>query len=69
MRASDIDVVYLTGYGFPQFRGGPMKYADEIGLQHVVKELNILYQDSGDPFWQPAKLLEDYAIAGKSLNA
>jgi 3-hydroxyacyl-CoA dehydrogenase len=69
LRASDIDVVYLTGYGFPQFRGGPMKYADEIGLHHVVKELNALYQDSGDPFWKPAKLLEDYAIAGKSLNA
>ena len=68
LRASDIDVVYLTGYGFPRFRGGPMKYADEIGLQYVLQELNTLYQESGDPFWKPAKLLEQYAMAGKSLN-
>lgn len=69
LRASDIDVVYLTGYGFPKFRGGPMKYADEIGLHHVIKELNTLYQTSGDPFWKPSKLLEDYAVAGKNLNS
>ena len=68
LRASDIDVVYLTGYGFPRFRGGPMKYADEMGLQHVIQELNTLHQESGDPFWQPAKLLVDYAMAGKSLH-
>ena len=69
LRASDIDVVYLTGYGFPKFRGGPMKYADEIGLNLVIKELNTLHQTSGDPFWKPAKLLEDYARAGRNLNS
>jgi len=68
LRASDIDVVYLTGYGFPRFRGGPMKYADELGLGNVIDELNTLYQESGDPFWKPAKILEEYAAAGKSLN-
>ena len=68
LRASDIDVVYLTGYGFPRFRGGPMKYADELGLGNVIHELNALYQESGDPFWRPAKILEQYAAAGKSLN-
>ena len=68
LRASDIDVVYLTGYGFPRFRGGPMKYADELGLGNVIDELNTLYQESGDPFWRPAKILEEYAAAGKSLN-
>lgn len=68
LRASDIDVVYLTGYGFPRFRGGPMKYADELGLGNVIDELNTLYQESGDPFWRPAKILEEYAAAGKNLN-
>jgi 3-hydroxyacyl-CoA dehydrogenase len=68
LRASDIDLVYLTGYGFPQFRGGPMKYADELGLHYVINELNTFYESSGDPFWKPAKLLEDYAQAGKNLN-
>ncbi len=68
LRASDIDVVYLTGYGFPRFRGGPMKYADELGLYQVIQELNALYQETGDSFWKPAKILEEYAAAGKTLN-
>lgn len=68
LRASDIDLVYLTGYGFPQFRGGPMKYADELGLHYVINELNTFYESSEDLFWKPAKLLEDYAQAGKNLN-
>ena len=46
-----------------------LKYADEIGLHHVIKELNTLHQTSGDPFWKPSKLLEDYALAGKNLNS
>lgn len=69
LRASDIDVVYLTGYGFPRFRGGPMQYADEIGLQEVVNRLNSLYEQTQDPFWKPASILLEYSLAGKKFNS
>ena len=59
-RASDIDVVYLTGYGFPRFRGGPMFYADQVGLPRVLARVREFGRNlHGDPgFWTPAKLLE-----------
>lgn len=57
LRASDIDVAYLTGYGFPRFRGGPMRYADEIGLAAVAASMEKFEKSSGDPFWQPAPLI------------
>ena len=58
-RASDIDVVYLTGYGFPRSRGGPMFYADHVGLPRVVERvLEFGRNPHGDPgFWTPAALL------------
>jgi 3-hydroxyacyl-CoA dehydrogenase len=70
-RASDIDVVYLTGYGFPLFRGGPMFYADTIGLPSVVRTLHSLGADPAcDPgTWQPAALLTRLAAEGKTFNA
>ena len=70
-RASDIDVVYLTGYGFPVWRGGPMCYADEVGLYAVVRRLAELKRNPhGDPsFWTPAPLLARLAAAGSSFNA
>ena len=61
-RASDIDIVYLTGYGFPVYRGGPLKYADEIGLYKVVQKLEQFYKETQDDFWKPAQLLH-YCIA------
>ena len=69
-RASDIDVVYLTGYGFPLWRGGPMRYAEEIGLYSVVQRMHELARNPwGDPeFWTPAPLLERAAMSG-SFNA
>jgi 3-hydroxyacyl-CoA dehydrogenase len=57
LRASDIDVVYLTGYGFPRFRGGPMRYADESGLGRVAAAMEGFEKASGDPFWEPAGLI------------
>jgi 3-hydroxyacyl-CoA dehydrogenase len=59
-RASDIDVVYLTGYGFPRARGGPMFYADQVGLDRVLGRVNEFARNPhGDPaFWTPAPLLE-----------
>ena len=58
-RSSDIDVVYLTGYGFPRARGGPMFYADQIGLDRVLRRVKEFARNPhGDPgCWTPAPLL------------
>jgi 3-hydroxyacyl-CoA dehydrogenase len=71
LRASDIDMVYLTGYGFPLHRGGPMLYADEVGLYNVVDSMKRFAQNPhGDPgFWKPAPLLAKLASEGKSFNS
>jgi 3-hydroxyacyl-CoA dehydrogenase len=65
-RASDIDVVYLTGYGFPRARGGPMFYADQVGLDRVLRRVREFGRNPhGDPaFWTPAPLLERLATSG-----
>jgi 3-hydroxyacyl-CoA dehydrogenase len=62
-RPGDIDVVYLTGYGFPRSRGGPMFYADEVGLRRVLERVReFAGNPHGDPaFWMPAGLLERLA--------
>ena len=69
-RASDIDVVYLTGYGFPAFRGGPMFHADTVGLANVVKRMaEFAKNPHGDPaFWEPAPLLARLAAEGKTFS-
>jgi 3-hydroxyacyl-CoA dehydrogenase len=67
-RASDIDIVYLTGYGFPVYRGGPLKYADEVGLFQVIQVCLKFYETSKDPFWLPAKLLQDSLTQMKTLT-
>jgi len=69
-RASDIDMVYLTGYGFPLFRGGPMCYADQVGLYQVVRAMGRFAENPhGDPeFWKPAPLLAKLAAEGKSFS-
>ena len=68
-RASDIDLVYLNGYGFPLHRGGPMLYADTVGLPQVVRSLRRFASESGaDASWQPAPLLVRLAEEGRSFN-
>ncbi|MBL8486784.1 MAG: enoyl-CoA hydratase/isomerase family protein [Rhodocyclaceae bacterium] len=67
-RASDIDMVYLTGYGFPLFRGGPMLYADQMGLYNVARSMKGFAAASGDDFWAPAPLLAKLAAEGKSFS-
>jgi 3-hydroxyacyl-CoA dehydrogenase len=69
-RASDIDMVYITGYGFPVFRGGPMQYADTVGLFNVVQSMHRFAQNPRDDakFWQPAPLLARLVAEGKTFN-
>ena len=67
-RASDIDVIYVYGYGFPVFRGGPMQYADEIGLSHIVERMEHYKNQMGtygEAWFKPSKLLVELA-ANKS---
>jgi len=68
MRASDIDMVYLTGYGFPVFRGGPMKFADQVGLFNIANVMKNLQTKSQDEFWAPAPLILQAIESGKSLT-
>ncbi|WP_210545876.1 3-hydroxyacyl-CoA dehydrogenase NAD-binding domain-containing protein [Rhodoferax sp. PAMC 29310] len=69
-KASDIDIVYIFGYGFPPYRGGPMNYADEVGLFNVVQAMNRFAQNPLDDaaFWKPAPLLAKLAAEGKTFN-
>lgn len=69
-KASDIDMVYLTGYGFPLWRGGPMCYADEYGLFNVVQRMKQFAANPQDDaaFWQPAPLLTRLVAEGKTFT-
>ncbi|MBV8272519.1 MAG: enoyl-CoA hydratase/isomerase family protein [Cupriavidus sp.] len=67
-RASDIDMVYLNGYGFPLHRGGPMLYADTVGLYRVARAMDRFARQSGDSFWQPASLLRTLVTDGRNFN-
>ncbi len=71
-KSSDIDVIYVYGYGFPVFRGGPMQYADEVGLSEVRDRLNY-YKESlgeyGKHWFEPSDLLNELADAGKSFSS
>ena len=64
IRASDIDVVYVYGYGWPVYRGGPMYYANSLGLDTVLARLRHYWQQSGDDFWRPSRLLVELAEKG-----
>ena len=67
-RASDVDMVYLTGYGFPLHRGGPMFYADTVGLPNVVAAMEKYARGRHGEFWKPAPLLAKLAAEGKTFN-
>ncbi len=68
LRASDIDMVYLTGYGFPLFRGGPMFHADTVGLPNVLRSMRKYANGHHPDAWKAAPLLERLAAEGKSFN-
>jgi len=68
LRASDIDMVYLTGYGFPAYRGGPMFYADTVGLDKVLASIQKFQQGYQGAQWKPAPLLVKLAKEGRRFN-
>tara|TARA_R110002072_G_scaffold25932_8_gene86351 strand:+ start:1540 stop:3609 length:2070 start_codon:yes stop_codon:yes gene_type:complete len=68
LRASDIDVVYVYGYGWPVYRGGPMHYANTIGLDQVVEKLRRYQAQSGEAFWEPSALLLNLAEEGQGFS-
>jgi 3-hydroxyacyl-CoA dehydrogenase len=69
-KASDLDMVYITGYGFPIHRGGPMLYADQFGLFNVAQAMQRFARNPLDDaeFWQPAPLLAQLVAKGKNFN-
>jgi 3-hydroxyacyl-CoA dehydrogenase len=67
LRAADIDVIYLAGYGFPGYRGGPMFYADSVGLGAIHERVSALHREHGAR-WAPAPLLARLAAAGSSFR-
>ncbi len=67
LRASDIDTIYVNGYGFPAWRGGPMFFADRVGLGHVLQRVNAFHQEFGAR-WAPAPLLERLAASGGTFR-
>jgi 3-hydroxyacyl-CoA dehydrogenase len=68
MRAVDIDIIYLSGYGFPAYRGGPMWYADTVGLKKVLERIRDFQKQHGE-LWQPAPLLVRLADEGKTFDS
>jgi len=66
-RPSDIDVVYVFGYAFPVAKGGPMHYADQVGLKNVYDKICEYRDRDGEQYWQPAPLLEKLAKEGKTF--
>jgi len=67
IRASDIDVVWTSGYGFPRYRGGPMFYAETIGLDTLLDGMRRYGEIFGPMHWEPAKLLVDLVARGQTL--
>ena len=66
-RPADIDVVWLYGYGWPVYRGGPMFYADQVGLKHIEDRLSYYAKQTNDPSLEPAPLLKRLADEGKTF--
>jgi 3-hydroxyacyl-CoA dehydrogenase len=67
LRAADIDVIYTNGYGFPAWRGGPMFYADRVGLKRIFDRVSLFHRELGQR-WAPAPLLERLAKAGTTFK-
>jgi 3-hydroxyacyl-CoA dehydrogenase len=68
LRSVDIDIIYLNGYGFPAYRGGPMWYADTIGLKNVYARIQEFHQQHGE-LWEPAPLLKKLAEEDRGFDS
>ncbi|HSU21410.1 3-hydroxyacyl-CoA dehydrogenase NAD-binding domain-containing protein [Comamonadaceae bacterium OTU4NAUVB1] len=70
-KASDIDMVYLTGYGFPMWRGGPMHYAGQVGLYNVAESMKRFARNPRDDgkFWEPAPLIQKLVAEGRTFSS
>ncbi|HKV94002.1 MAG TPA: 3-hydroxyacyl-CoA dehydrogenase NAD-binding domain-containing protein [Candidatus Angelobacter sp.] len=68
LRSVDIDIIYLNGYGFPAYRGGPMWYADTVGLKNVLARINEFHAHHGE-LWEPAPLLKQLAEEGRGFDS
>jgi 3-hydroxyacyl-CoA dehydrogenase len=66
LRAVDIDIIYVNGYGYPAWRGGPMWYGNTVGLKKVYERVNQFYEEHGE-LWEPAPLLKRLAEEGKTF--
>jgi 3-hydroxyacyl-CoA dehydrogenase len=66
LRAGDIDTIYLAGYGFPTYRGGPMWYADTVGLKQILSRI-VAFREQHGPRWEPAPLLKRLAAEGATF--
>ncbi|WP_091736379.1 3-hydroxyacyl-CoA dehydrogenase NAD-binding domain-containing protein [Phenylobacterium immobile] len=69
VRASDVDIAAIYGYGWPPYRGGPMFWADSVGLAKVVEALERYHAQTGDPMFAPAPLLKRLAAEGKTFQS
>lgn len=67
LRPCDIDIVYINGYGFPEVTGGPMFWADQIGLDNILSDIKRFRQEYGGAVWEPAPLLERLVAEGKTF--
>ena len=67
IRPCDIDIVYINGYGFPEVTGGPMFWADQIGLENILADIKGFQQEYGGTIWEPAPLLERLVAEGKTF--
>jgi 3-hydroxyacyl-CoA dehydrogenase len=68
LRSVDVDIIYLNGYGFPAYRGGPMWYADTVGLKNVLARINEFHEQHGE-LWEPAPLLKKLAEEGRGFDS
>ena len=66
LRAADIDTIYLSGYGFPGYRGGPMWYADTVGLKQILQRIQEFERTHGE-YWEPAPLLRQLVEQGRTF--
>ncbi len=68
LRPGDLDVVWLTGYGFPAWRGGPMWWADQVGLQEIVKSAGTFAKAHGPRWWHVGPLITALASRGQGFD-